>query len=630
MALKLDKTSTDILRQLESLHLDGSSTPPVSEVAPPSIIPFNRNQDFVGRTELLDKIDRRFRSGQSRVALCGLGGVGKSQIAREYAFRLTEQSPETSVFWAYTGAGVNFTEAYKKIAAQCKIPNRDVSNNPLQLVRDWLEHTYPHRWLMIVDNVDEVQTFFKERLFGKPIVEYIPQSAKGSVLYTSRNRDIGVDLTADRNPILIPSMEFEEAHQFLDEGLIRGSTIEERRELLEELDCLPLAITQAIAYMAKRRKSIRQYLGIFRQNDSTKIRLLKHQFSDYGKETRQMESLATTFMVSFDYIRAEHPDAAKLLSMMSFLSLAWTPGYILHSKDADLLDLEDSIEILVAFSFIECLFDLSDDHDEDECSFCDDKVYAMHRLVHLATRAWLDENDSDGGEQYAFQAMELLAEQSNFDLAELKEVDVDIAAEEGWPMVLVHWQGVLTLQLRNPTKEAMLSIATLHLESAAYTYGLYRRDVTLVKAHATASLEIRNKILGPDNIDTCNSIVMLALCTQSRWFGPTMRRQDWVPEDDEATVLFRRAMEGFYRILGVGDRITLACMIFLAGHLLCQGTAQEQGLIEEVSGKMASSSQTEKLACKSNLLDLRNAAWVQREGVGDVLDRLSSAVEYSE
>jgi len=65
---------------------------------------------------------------------------------------------------------------------------------------------------MIVDNVDEVQTFFKERLFGKPIVEYIPQSAKGSVLYTSRNGDIGVDLTADRNPILIPSMEFKEAH----------------------------------------------------------------------------------------------------------------------------------------------------------------------------------------------------------------------------------------------------------------------------------------------------------------------------------------------------------------------------------------------------------------------------------
>lgn len=98
MALKLDKISADFLRQLESLHLDGSSTPPVSEVAPLSIIPFNRNQDFVGRTELLDKIDRRFRSGQSRVALCRLGGVGKSQIAREYAFRLTEQSPETSAF----------------------------------------------------------------------------------------------------------------------------------------------------------------------------------------------------------------------------------------------------------------------------------------------------------------------------------------------------------------------------------------------------------------------------------------------------------------------------------------------------------------------------------------------------
>jgi len=148
----------------------------------------------------------------------------------------------------------------------------------------------------------------------------------------------------------------------------------------------------------------------------------------------------------------------------------------------------------------------------------------MHRLVHLATRAWLDQNDSDGGEQYAFRAMELLVEHSNFNLAELKEVSVADAGEEEWCMDVEHWQAVLTLQLRNPTKEAMLSIATLHLESAAYEYGLYRRDMTSAKAHATASLEIRNKILGPDNIDTCNSIVMLALCTQRRWFGPTVRR----------------------------------------------------------------------------------------------------------
>ncbi len=65
-----------------------------------------------------------------------------------------------------------------------------------------------------------------------------------------------------------------------------------------------------------------------------------------------MESLATTFMVSFDYVRAEHPDAARLLLMMSFLSPAVTTGEILHSKNADLLDLEDSIEIFFFYNML--------------------------------------------------------------------------------------------------------------------------------------------------------------------------------------------------------------------------------------------------------------------------------------
>ena len=65
---------------------------------PVYILPFVRNSGFIGREQLLDQIDQRFSSGQSRVELCGLGGIGKSQIALEYAFRVKEKSSETSVF----------------------------------------------------------------------------------------------------------------------------------------------------------------------------------------------------------------------------------------------------------------------------------------------------------------------------------------------------------------------------------------------------------------------------------------------------------------------------------------------------------------------------------------------------
>ena len=180
----------------------------------------------------------------------------KSQIAIEYAFRLKDLAPHTSIFWVYTSAGVNFEEAYTRIATECKIPGRNDHLNKVQLVKDWLETTYSVKWLMIIDNVDSVEAFFNKPLHGKPLVEYVPQSAKGSVLYTSRNRDIGVDLTLDRDPVMVSSMSSKEALQMFSKDLTSHSTVEERKALLEELDHLPLAITQAVAYMAKRRKSI--------------------------------------------------------------------------------------------------------------------------------------------------------------------------------------------------------------------------------------------------------------------------------------------------------------------------------------------------------------------------------------
>jgi hypothetical protein len=59
-------------------------------------------------------------------------------------------------------------------------------------------------------------------------------------------------------------------------SLLRGridgrSTMEELSELLEELEYLPLAITQAAAFMTKRRKTIPQYLDLYRKSDSVKI-----------------------------------------------------------------------------------------------------------------------------------------------------------------------------------------------------------------------------------------------------------------------------------------------------------------------------------------------------------------------
>lgn len=142
------------------------------------------------------------------------------------------------------------------------------------------------------------------------------------------------------------------------------------------------------------------------------MRLLRHQLSDYGREARQYESLAKSFTVSFDHVRAEYPQAAELFSMMSCLDRQDIVGAMLHLECDEMLGLEDSLGILRALSFtsFQGSIPFEDDPDcadsVDEPDSVDDRSYSMHPLVQLATRAWLEENYPDAGGRFAMRAMQ--------------------------------------------------------------------------------------------------------------------------------------------------------------------------------------------------------------------------------
>ena len=139
-------------------------------------------------------------------------------------------------------------ESFKRIAHECKIPGRD---NPeldvLQLVRNFLEDKYDCKWLMIVDNVDDRNMFFEDYSYrDKSLSEYMPQTALGMILYTTRNRDIAIDLDRSCDPIDVPSMNVHDARSLLGASVRAQSTEADQIKLLEELVYLPLAITQAV------------------------------------------------------------------------------------------------------------------------------------------------------------------------------------------------------------------------------------------------------------------------------------------------------------------------------------------------------------------------------------------------
>jgi len=304
--------------------------------------------------------------------------VRKSQIASEYAFRLLDSSPEVSIFWIHAETRARFEENYKRMAREADLAGRDDPNLDVkQLVRDWLDKRYDREWLFVVDNVDDKDALFStDPSTGKSLLDYVPRSSKGAVLFTTRNRDIAFDIAGDvTQAIRVEPMAPSEAAGLLVKKIGEKFDLAHAQKLFDELEYLPLAIAQAAAYMQKRQQTVTEYLQQYHHNDSSKIALLGHKFVAHGRESRNWESVMTTWSISFQHIQNENPLAADLLSLMSFFDRQGIPRTLLPIEDYSLVEFNEAIGILEAFSLIE--------------SMHNHRSYDVHRLVQLATRTWV-------------------------------------------------------------------------------------------------------------------------------------------------------------------------------------------------------------------------------------------------
>ncbi|PTD01267.1 hypothetical protein FCULG_00012945 [Fusarium culmorum] len=81
-------------------------------------IPFTKNKRFTGRTTVLNALEDSFfgQEQTQRMALVGLGGVGKTQIALRFAYRIKEKRPEYSIFWVPVLSAETAERAYRDMA----------------------------------------------------------------------------------------------------------------------------------------------------------------------------------------------------------------------------------------------------------------------------------------------------------------------------------------------------------------------------------------------------------------------------------------------------------------------------------------------------------------------------------
>ncbi|KAB5515050.1 P-loop containing nucleoside triphosphate hydrolase protein [Coniochaeta sp. 2T2.1] len=259
----------------------------------------SRNTRFVGRKAELDTLkDLLFSQRSPSVALVGLGGVGKTQVALELAYWARENHPEHSILWAPALSEATFEQAYTEIATELAIRKAADNEDVKESVRRHLSSAAAGPWLLVVDNADD--------------------SESGLVLYTTRSPDVAPHAT---NEVELHKISEQEARTIFEKLLKRkdlvgdGAVVE---ELLGELTYLPLPITQAAAYLDRNRLSVADYLMLLRGAKEDIVSAMSREFHD-----------------STRYPGSQNATAAALLSFISQIEPKAIPRSILPKPESE-------------------------------------------------------------------------------------------------------------------------------------------------------------------------------------------------------------------------------------------------------------------------------------------------------
>lgn len=156
--------------------------------------------------------------------------------------------------------------------------------------------------------------------------------------------------------------------------MIKRKKITVVKKLLVELDCLPLAITQAAAFINVNPVSIDEYLGHLGGTESNLVYIMSEEMRDSTRYRHAANAVAKTWLVSFDQIVRQDAHAAELLQYMSCIEWKAIPHSILPAIEPE-ARMTSAIGTLWSYSFIT----IRDDG----------KTYDVHRLVHVAARVWI-------------------------------------------------------------------------------------------------------------------------------------------------------------------------------------------------------------------------------------------------
>ena len=449
----------------------------------------------------------------------------KSQIAIEYAYKFQRSRPHSHVFWVYAATATSFTQAYQDIARKLMLPGYDDRNvDQSRLVAQWLEEE-DSRWLMILDNVDNAKLFSLSTEVDKDLLitetpsgllnNYLPTKLNlhKSLIVTTRSRTIGSDLALGERCVEVKQFSTQQAKDLLQKKLKSdASTLDQKctDQLVEILGHVPLAITQAAAFIRRNRITLPEYCIALAKDETNLMEFLSEELQDARRRQGTFNSVYRTWKISFDYIHQNAPQSARLLSLIAMFDHQHIPEIILRQL------LEKDVEFSMATGMLDGYSLITKE--------LSGKTYAIHPLVRASIQYWLQQRNEKI--YYMRLSLQILANQ----FPEGKYENKDICES-----LLTHAQVVLDYEY---TQEDDLENRGLLLYNIGWYYwkqGGYISANRLV----SESYNIHRKILGETAKNTLNSLSLRASILKSQG------------NYKEAEEIYRRILKAKEKALGL-------------------------------------------------------------------------------
>ncbi len=341
----------------------------------------SRNARFTGRDPVLEEIHRQLEEGGregARCALRGISGVGKSQIALEYAHRFAYNYDV--VWWVNSGYRATAREQFADLATRLDLPVGDELGERIRVVQEALRTGRPHRrWLVIFDSADDMAQ-----------VEDLLPEGHGHVLITTLTHDWAG--SGGVGEIEVTAFTRAESVAYVRRRANR-LTDAEADQLADAVQDLPLLLGQTAAWLAANQMPAKEYIAMIRRGEAGMIGI--RISSDYPM------GFQTSWSITLNTLQDKNPEAVELLHLFGLFSPEAIPVRLIQSTRHD--GLPEHLSALSAdpIRWHTALRRLSEStavrmeylEDGDEAPYVE--RVSMHRLYHSFLLSTLTEDQRD-------------------------------------------------------------------------------------------------------------------------------------------------------------------------------------------------------------------------------------------